>query len=203
MYGFSELIRSNPPECTLRKLFSAHQDVEDKVLSRFSEAVSFTFSDCMFLVFPDADRSKLREFCAAIESILAIFIGYELPLRGGAAYGDVVYRDRFLLGLPVIDAYSYEQLIPAPLVLLPTKELVSKDSAIVPSRAQPVEAVELKGGGIMEGKLIWPTPEDSYLRFVRERSREALVHGPPLVAEAWARANEFVQKRSARQIPGV
>lgn len=195
VYGFTDLAER---DCkgTIRRLHSCYRDIR-RLEWTGQPPKTFTFSDSTYLFYEARGQThKIRvieKFVTDIERIMSIFADQCLPLRGGCAYGEVAMSRTSLVGEPLARAYRYEGMVPAPLVLLPQQEVMNRRRPDYLHYAAPkMTKVHLKGGGIMNGKLIHPFPLDGFVKLVQQQLKRCSIWGPPSVAQAWLDAWDYL-----------
>ena len=195
VYGFSDMVRSQNPEHLSRRLLKARAEVVRIASTSESKPVMHSLSDSIFLVYPISTRSSkwtaLRRCIDDTQSILATFVKHGLPLRGGVAFGKVSYGPNLLLGRAVLAAVNYEDIVPAPLVLLPAREISGK-AGHIEFPVSDIHNIILKDGGTMSAKLLFPSPIDGFYELVLLRAEQLALNGPYLVATAWNNARDFL-----------
>ncbi len=166
IYGFKAIVTVEPADKLANKLFTAHAKVLEKLSSMNSPVKRFAFSDSIFLVYPvnnnnQSEKLQQLKWCVEDTALVSnIFSAdYQLPLRGGIAYGDVCYTEYLLIGQAVVEAVKNEGLLPCPAVILPAEELKldSKSTLCLPSILK-LRDVKVKPNGIRRGGSNIPPP---------------------------------------------
>ena len=200
VYGFSAMVKGGMSAELQERLIRTHKKARKLVKRNSPDATYIFISDSTCLVYPapeNSNRLANLDRCAEdVSEIMTLFLEEGLPLRGSAAFGEVAYGDRILVGRPVLRAVSLEKSIPFPLVVVPLSELY-------PSGKSPTELdnwgrftlqkIAVRPTGQLHALIIFPSNLDSFAEKVRRLLDRYLTFGPPEVAVAWALASEHLQ----------
>ena len=158
----------------------------------------YNFSDSLFLFYSTEGTTRMNalETCIAVtQRVMSEFARNELPLRGGIAYGKVAFSGNLLAGRPRLRAYSYEQALPAPLLLLPAKEItVNSTSGRLHPWLKGFTTIELKGNKNALAKLFAPEPIEEFSGLCERLCHKYLIHGPWEFAGPWLDACRYIER---------
>lgn len=197
IYGYSALLEhflrdGQRLSAIVHQLVEAHTTCS-RVLGQSSANVEcYSFNDSL-LLFAGEDTSddrydRLADMLEAVSMVQRIFLGYELPIRGGISHGEVVFNPPFILGLPLLQATNYEKEIEAPLVLLPAKECLQDNGKLSPLAPQ-MRPLPVRSGDML-GTVVIPDSFDLILDLTQKFHFQYALSGPPLIAAAWRVAYE-------------
>jgi hypothetical protein len=192
VYGFSAMVRDSPDggATITDKLSSLVTRISrDFVAPRVSV---HAFSDAIYITHPVAS-SDVKEVEVTLHAcvdnlsrIISLYADYGLPLRGDIGFGRVIRNAGMLVGEAVLKAYSYEQLIGVPVVILPTVELSRSGIDLYNSPfGQLRQDLDLGPTGILSAIVVPPAPANSFLNLAEQKYSELVLTGPYQVARAW------------------
>ncbi len=201
VYGFRAMVRESGARALASALALCHDQMECRLGWAGAEPLRLKFQDSLLLFYDVAPCDEancldaLQRCVGDVQQILAMFAQQGLPLRGGMAFGKAEHNGSFLFGPAPERAVEYEAMLPGPLVLLPARELLpdsNPPTGHLPVAAPRMREIRVKGGGLVIGALLRPTPMDGFLASVRESFRKYGLWGPPEVARAWRNAYDFI-----------
>jgi hypothetical protein len=201
VFGFTSMIESKRSlTSVLNRLVECFKRIERELGSSSKVLRIFEFSDSIFLFHSVEDSQNkyvvLQECIEVMTKVMGIFVDNKLPLRGGISFGTVSMTNNLLIGKPVVNAVTYEKLVPAPLLLLPGCECISKTGSLSlhPLAPRGFSKIELKDGSIVEAKLFYPSPPDDFVQMVDQMCRQYSLVGPWKFAQAWIAAKSYIDK---------
>ena len=96
-------------------------------------------------------------------------------------------------------AYTYEQMVPAPLILLPAKEVMADRAKPTIPHGIEFRKYRLKNNMTVNCHLIHPSPESAYRNYIEEQIFNTSLKGPYDLATKWICAKEYLQT-NAREV---
>lgn len=190
IYGFRNRLASSK---SLSELVRSLTDLKGRALIQARRPVSRTifFSDAIVLVQESTDDldKGFSDLEVLIRHLCVEGTRLDLPLRGSVAYGEVIVREYFCVGQPLIDAYDFEQQLLIPIVVLPER-VCAAAGVPIPKKMRPIPTKE----GIASGFPILPIPSEEFLALSRRRLIATLRDGPPRVASVWDQTIKFCQE---------
>jgi hypothetical protein len=198
IYGFEALVRLEKLEDIMLIMTSVYDQIV-KLLSnrRQHRAELFILSDCIFLFYPVHDIKyivkTIQKCIDDTKEILSIYLDNKLPLRGGIAYGPVIFKDRLLIGDAVTRAARYEKWISAPVVLFPEIEIFNRVPEFALSRipSEFFKSTQLRDGRRISARLIIPAHTEKFEETIDRNAFHYLIHGPYDVAQVWDDAKMY------------
>lgn len=200
VYGFAASVEDEKQMMAVtRRLVRALAKLDEGVVWAGRIPRRLAFSDSLFLFYParrgQTRTDALQDCVADVEQVMRVYADESLPLRGGLAFGNVVYGQGLLVGAPVVRAHRYEGLMPAPLALVPKKEMIDPRHPTKFDWEVLTEKLSLKDGMVMDGMLVMPSPIEWFATLVDRKLGEHAISGPYDVALAWMKAREFIRNR--------
>ncbi len=203
VYGFAASVEDEKQMMPVtRRLVRALAKLDEGIDWAGRTPRRLAFSDSLFLFYParrgQTRTDALQDCVADVEQVMRVYADESLPLRGGLAFGNVVSGPGILVGAPVVRAYRYEGLMPAPLALVPKNEMIDPRHPTEFDWEVVTEKLSLKDDMVMDGMLVMPSPIEWFATLVERKLGEHAISGPYDVALAWMKAREFVQNRIGR-----
>ncbi|MFA5056225.1 MAG: hypothetical protein WC562_08700 [Dehalococcoidia bacterium] len=219
VFGFKGLeIEKGLPQLN-EILNHSHSEAQKHLTERETiPRVYLRLQDSLLLLYPcnpqdeDSRVDVMQQCIGEIREVMAIFSDCEVPLRGGIAYGKVIYNENSITGKPQERALLYESVAPAPLVLMGARECMpdpeKQTHDCVKEYLSPAfprfQEIKLKKkntvrDGCMMGALFYPSPRDNFLRMVHDKYLYHGTWGPPEVAVAWSEAYHFIERDLSRE----
>lgn len=198
VFGFEAMFTTQENYNDLHiRLKTCHEKVAQKIVMLEEKTFKIIFSDSLFLFYivtnEENKHQVLKQCISDIRSILSIFAEQDLCLKGGMAYGQVIYGNNILLGAPVLRAYGYEREMIIPLVLLPLKEVLEYEKNEKYAYLPQMNDCRLKNGGIIYGSCILPRKLKAFTQLAKTKYEEYRITGPYDVAHRWKQALDFVK----------
>lgn len=201
VFGFRALVEAErAPAGIVHQLRDTHEKVRALLEQETTPPRMFHFSDCLFLFFSVGSATKkyeVLETCVNLtQRVMAEFVENELPLRGGIAYGKVAFAGDLLVGQPIIRAYRYEQVLPAPLLMLPATECTinSASETLHPLAPKGFTQIVLKDNKNALAKLFAPEPIEDFSSLCAQLCRKYSIHGPWELTRPWLEASSYVEQ---------
>jgi len=203
IFGFKEMVnRAEKSKKVLELVDSVNRvwkEVQQEIKESAVKPKLYRFSDCAFLIYPVKDEkkekiSKLEAIMEQLSAIMNTFVTNEYPLRGGMAFGEVAFDKAMLAGKPVIMAHSYENMVPAPAVLLPAKEVIEKPYSTTRPHGVHFKLYLLKDNMTVYCHLIQPSPVSAQTDYIANQIRDASFYGPYDLATKWIIAKDYAKE---------
>lgn len=205
VYGFKAIIQSSHKDEVKwindlsKRVSQAHKNMLNLIKDKpeYKPRV-YIFSDSIGLcykILDPRDRILIAKSCVAdVSRILDIFLDVDLPLRGAIACGPTICRKYQIIGKPLVRAVAYENMLNAPLVLLPKREIVDDlpKSYRGEMKALRFDIIPLKENGEILGSLIFPRNIDIFSNILSDKVSEFLTYGPYNVSPAWHNAISYL-----------
>jgi hypothetical protein len=201
VYGFSAKVEEGVAPIVQKDLVSVHKRARRFLREKYSETIYLSISDSTCVVYPVGDVNdkieSLNRCAGAVSGIMDFFFDRDLPIRGCACFGQVVFGDNILVGSPVLRAVELEKLLPFPLVAVPLREMyprgTKKRSELEDWGRQTLERIVVRPDGQMYACLIFPSQLDAFGRYVDEKLEHYLTSGPTGAASGWALTQEYLK----------
>lgn len=194
IYGFSAFVEDEEMSHVIDLLHAGHDYIQVLFAGRLDKVYVRLISDSIFLVYRVSEKGDkaavLQECISDTQKLMGYFADIELPLRGSIAYGNICIGENLILGKVVLRAVRSESLLPAPLVLLPLKEI---NDIPDPDKPMGVERISIKGDGMITGILIQPMPVDSLIRLAYKYANKYCLNGPYVVGRVWQDAYMYLK----------
>lgn len=202
VYGFVSMLEAKKDEALSRQLSKCHEELSRLPLWDANPPHICIFSDSMFIFYPvlgneAEEKFEVMQRCIDdVGDIMALFADKGLPLKGGIAYGELSVGENLLVGSAVVRAVQYEKMIGMPVVILPVRELLEKQSeTVIVMNAPPLQIVTLKNGDILEAHVILPEHLEEFQVLARKRYDHHKCWGPYDVAKAWQGVCAILEER--------
>ena len=197
VYGFKAIVGSKDSIDISNNLCEGYAKIYSFLQTQEYIPKLYILSDSIFLCYPIENQTEklliVQKCIDDVKNIMGIFLEINLPLRGGIAYGEASYNDTLLVGKAVVKAVEYEGYIPAPLVLLPEREVIENLTGNESGVPPEFKVINTKSGKI-SGKIIMPFPIENFANAINAKLEKHLRDGPPEVAAAWFYAWEYKEK---------
>jgi hypothetical protein len=200
VYGFSAKVEAGMSRELQRQLVQTHKHARQLLKIKSPETIYSFISDSTCLVYPvqaAADKMSVLDRCAGnVSEIMDLFFARDLPVRGCASFGEVVYGDNILVGPPVVRAVELEKSLPFPLVVVPLREVYPRGerrNELEDWGRYTLQQVAVRPDGRMYAYLIFPSKLDEFGRYVAENLERCLTSGPPAAAAGWRLTDRYLK----------
>ena len=197
VYGFSNFVAQSERTATLPETFQTLQAAHTEFAAkRSSHPEIFFLSDNIFLVRKtNGDNfGQFQELLADIRVLMDTFVKRSLPLRGGVAFGSVLFGPNLLIGSAVARAVDYEKAIHAPLVIVPERELADGQVLrFARPRSELIIQLPDRSLGLFSGLVVRPGNQAQYKQYALQQYRILRRTGPARAALAWKQALDVLE----------
>ncbi|MBI9077447.1 MAG: hypothetical protein JEZ02_18715 [Desulfatibacillum sp.] len=201
IYGFKHILGSENHFEVHERLIAVHDRIAEYAAESSSNMRIFPFSDSVFMAFPTNERQEklrvLRRCLVTSRALMGFFVEKGFPPRGGVAYGNFSLSSKIVIGPAAVQAYTYEGMAPAPLLILPHKEIIGIENSDIEEGSRKV--IFTKSGRPMFAELFFPYPVDNFVEIVSRNYREYMLSGSDQAAIAWYKAKTLIDNIEIRR----
>lgn len=196
-YGFKHHVLANSLAHTAATMNAIHEWIEAE---KYDDLAIYLFSDAIFLFSATSNESPRFEALSKLNSFIKKLqesaLRKKIVFRGSVAFGKVALAERICIGQPIIEAYALEQNLAIPGVYLPKRVIKSLHDKQLDAKVrdwdQQLHDIPTKGGGLIAGYFLPPSPVDALKSHVAEMAIRTREDGPDDVAATWKRYHEFL-----------